>query len=168
MDYDMNKRSFLAISLVLLTAGCATPPPYVVKNNLDHNAMKIYAAEGSTKVIGQAFLKTRGGDIKFGAGELVTIYPDVPYINEINSLPWYRVKNAQGIDPKWASYVRKTTSDGGGNFEFSSIPKGSYIIETSVTWGVPTKYGMETQGGTLRTKVTVPESGQVKVIVTER
>lgn len=168
MNYDMNKRSFIAMSLVMMTAGCATPPPYVIINSLDHNAMKIYATEGSTKVIGQAFLKTRGGDVKFGAGELVFLYPDVPYIHEINSLSQYRLSRAQGIDPKWGSYVRKTTSDGGGNFEFSSISKGNYIIETSVTWEVPTKYGMETQGGTLRTKVTVPESGQVKVIVTER
>lgn len=164
----MIKRSFLAFSLAILATGCATPPPYVVTNLLDHNAMKSYKAEGSAKVIGQAFLKTRGGDVKYGAGELVTIYPDVPYINEVNSIPWYSRNNAQGIDPEWASYVRETRSDGGGNFEFPGIPKGKYIIETRVTWEVATKYGPETQGGTLRSKVTVPESGQVKVIVTER
>ena len=157
----------LGIALLSLFAGCGTPAPYVMRNKLDHSTMQQYLQEGNTKVTGQAFLKTRGGDVKYGAGNTVKLYPAVAYIDEYSTIPWFQSSNIQGRDSGWYNYIKTTTSDGTGNFEFDRIPPGNYYIETSVTWQVPSSSGLSTQGGTVKKRIIVPKEGVVKVVLTE-
>jgi hypothetical protein len=160
---------YLTASLIFTAtvSGCAAPEPYVMRSKLDHVSMQSYLQEGNTKVTGQAFLKTRGGDVKYGAGTTVSLYPAVEYASEVNNIPWYKSGNVTGRDSEWGKYIKNTTSDGNGSFEFNGVAQGNYYLETSVTWEVPGKYGSSTQGGIVRKLITVPKEGAVKVILTE-
>jgi hypothetical protein len=159
-----SSAMIVAISCAVLV-GCAAPEPYTMKSKLDHTSMQTYLQEGKAKVTGQAFLKTRGGDVKYGAGTTVSLYPDVEYATEYNNIPWF-VNTVKGRDLEWSKYIKNTTSDGNGNFEFNGIPQGKYYLETSVTWEVPGRYGSETQGGIIRNSITVPNEGVIKIILT--
>ncbi len=87
------------LSVIVLSAGCAAPEPYVIKSKVNHDALQNYLVSSNSKLVGQAFLKTRSGDVKFGAGSIVYLYPAVEYSNEINSIPWY--EKVQGHDVGW-------------------------------------------------------------------
>ena len=155
--------SFLAFSAFV--AGCAAPEPYIIKSKVNHDEMQSYLVSSNSKLVGQAFLRTRGGDVKFGAGSIVYLYPAVAYSKEINSIPWY--EKVQGRDPEWNKYVRSTVADGGGNFEFGDIGSGLYYVESRVTWEIPGKYGSSTQGGLVRRVINVSRNSITKVVLTE-
>lgn len=150
--------------VVVLGAGCAVPEPYVIKSKVNHDALQNYLVSSNSKLVGQAFLKTRGGDVKFGAGSIVYLYPAVEYSNEINSIPWY--EKVKGHDVGWNKYVRSTVADGHGNFEFDDIGSGLYYVESRVTWEIPGKYGPSTQGGLVRKVINVSKNSVNKIILT--
>jgi hypothetical protein len=159
-------RSFLILALSsVVISGCVTTEPYIIKSKLDPVEMSKFTAQSTTKITGQAFLKTRGGDVKFGAGADVFLYPSVSYSREINSAPQF--SQIQGRDSEWGKYIKSTTADGHGNFEFNNISAGQYFIETNITWQVPGKYGSTTTGGLVRKTIDVPKDGTLKVILTE-
>ena len=58
---------------------------------------------------------------------------------------------------------RETMCDVSGRFIFENVKSGDYILETSVTWGVPGQYGVSTQGGTITKSVQV--NGDKKVVM---
>jgi hypothetical protein len=43
-------------------------------------------------------------------------------------------------DPGLAPYVRRTTTDFLGNFAFTGLPPGEYLLSCSVTWDAPAKF----------------------------
>ncbi len=159
------RKLVLILAVTAFVSGCAAPEPYFIKSKVDHNALQGYLVSSNSKLVGQAFLKTRGGDVKFGAGSTVYLYPAVEYSNEINNIPWF--KDVKGRDPEWSKYVRSTMADGNGNFEFSDIGSGTYYVETRVTWEVPGQYGMSTQGGLVRKMVDISKNSVTKVILTQ-
>jgi hypothetical protein len=98
--------------------------------------------EGTSGIRGQAFLTTRGGDVKLAAGRRVTLEPFVPatrswyeshgnYFDPLSSPDWYK------------RLTRETTADAEGRFSFSGLPPGEYLIRTSVTWSTGAPIGLE-------------------------
>lgn len=99
---------------------------------------------GHATIRGQAFSKTVGGDIKYGAGNDINLVPDTPYSREcIDILSSSPSECAAKVRP----YVRTVQADGEGRFEFTGIAPGSYIVTTTITWGIPTGYGIRQTGG---------------------
>ena len=138
-----------------------------MQSKIQHDRMPAFGKEEKGRIQGQAFSKTRGGDVKYGAGVEVRLFPDIPYSRELidaRSNPWRPV---QGMDPAWHSYVKTTIADGTGNFEFNGVPAGNYFLETSITWEVPSQYGPRTTGGLIRKTVTVFKDQTVRFILTD-
>jgi hypothetical protein len=126
-----------------------------------------YSRTGTGKITGQAFLKTVGGDVKYGAGNTVAIHPVTSLTTE-----WYDKGVVQGIPlgpgNAHADDYRKTTvaEDGEGRFEFDGLPPGDYYVTCEITWGVPSDLGMMPTGGIAYAKVTVHNGETVKAVVT--
>jgi hypothetical protein len=79
------KLSPLITALAL--ASCAVPiQPRVAKYDAAEYAP--YSGSGTAKIIGQAFAKTVGGDVKFAAGNRVWLYPVTSMTTE-----WYKTTN---------------------------------------------------------------------------
>lgn len=161
--------TFLSASVLLLSACVpSTPaPPPTPLVALDSASVAWAEGTGTATVEGQAFMKTRGGDVKYGAGNTVLLIPNTPH-----SFDWYARITAgrqtpPELDPRLARLVRKTTAGGDGRFKFENVPPGPYLILTSVTWEAPTSYGLSMQGGYLGTAVVAENGKTQSVIITQ-
>lgn len=165
------KQLLSLLSLVIIASACATvpknPPTTAVLVPFNAEEVKWSLGTGTATVEGQAFLKTRGGDVKFGAGNPVYL---LPY--SAHSFAWYasltagRTENAPTIDPGLAAVTRKTVAGGDGRFKFEDIPAGPYLVLTIVDWQVAGAYSTRTQGGFVGAPVTAEGGKTANVIVT--
>jgi len=163
-------RVLLAAALVAALVGCAVP-----SQNRPLSRMAFPEAEyrvlpqiGAGTVKGQAFLKTRGGDVKLAAGNEVMLNPVTSY-----SLEWFEKSYLPGraleaADPRLATYLRTTVADGSGRFTFRSVPAGEYFVTTIVRWDAATGYqgALQTQGGVVTKRIKVTEGEEIEVILT--
>ena len=159
------RLALFAVS-ILATACTASLPPAAPAPLVPFNAQEVawVNTPGTATVEGQAFMKTRGGDVKYGAGEDVWLIP-----NSAHSFDWYsRLTSRYGdsqvkkMDPQLAALVRKTVAGGDGRFRFESVPAGPYLILTSVTWLA----GRSQQGGFVGTTAQAENGKTVNIIVT--
>jgi len=153
----------LVIYFVLVVAACGPLPP--LETPFDKADFDRYKEEGTCAVTGQAFLKTRGGDVKYGAGNTVQLIPYTTMIREMRE----KRKNFQLFqkpDQAATDYIQSTfreaIADGNGNFEFTDIPAGDYLLECTITWKVLN----QTTGGTAEAIVSVKEGETKKVVLT--
>lgn len=157
----MKKLVLLAVALVM--AGCATVMPEPRMPFPAEEYAKLNRS-GSAKVTGQVFLKTAGGDVKFGAGNEVILNPVTSYSDEWYVRAFIGKAWLEDADVRLWSYAQKTISDGSGRFMFRRVPNGEYYVLSKVTWSV---HGVNDQGGYLCKKISVVNSEDVDVMVTE-
>ena len=164
----MKRLALTGIVVVLLSA-CASigpqPQPRMLFPSAEYQAL---TRTGTGIVRGQAFLKTRGGDVKVSAGNAVILNPVTSY-----SMEWYEKSYVHGIplvqaDPRLSDYLRMQTADGSGRFTFKDVPPGEYFVTTRVMWDAPTGYkgSLQRQGGWITKRITVNDGADVEVIVT--
>lgn len=161
------KRAISAVAMTVALFGCATLPPMVQRPEFQESEYLELAKEGTGTVRGQVFLRTRGGDVKYGAGSEVTLNPVTSY-----SRFWYsegHVKNQRLSPPdsRQDKYIISTQADGNGNFEFNNVPPGKYFLVSNVTWEIPiTAYTSSTQGGYIAQEIEVENGKDVRVMLT--
>lgn len=113
---------------------------------------------GHAIVRGQAFSKTVGGDVKYGAGNTIRLFPNSDYsaqcIRIINTSDSHCVERLR-------PYSRTALADAEGRFEFADLAPGSYLLTTVITWGVPGPYGIQTTGGVVTAIVEVKSDTDV-------
>lgn len=165
----MISRLLFALLFAATLVGCANQQTRSTVQRIPFpaNEYSQLAKEGSSTLRGQIFMKTRGGDIKFGAGQEIFLNPVTTYSNQ-----WYEEIYLKGIplspmDDRQIAYVRTKVSDGNGRFEFKNIPAGEYYVSGVVTWESPTGYqgALQTQGGRIAKKVKVGEKDEEEVIL---
>jgi hypothetical protein len=162
----MNKLGIVTyLIFAIALSGCTRTHTMITVFNEQEFAP--YAKKGTSSIVGQAFQKTRGGEVRYGAGETVLLIPVTSYSKELwhASLPGNAP--APNFDARLKNYIREVTADGMGNFEFNEIPAGEYYVECSIFWEVAGPYGMEQTGGVAKKQVKVIESEKLKVILTE-
>ncbi|MFS0827627.1 hypothetical protein [Pseudomonas phoenicis] len=122
---------------------------------------------GDATVTGQVFLKTRGGDVKVGAGSEIQLFPVTSY-----SKVFYKAYQSKlpidTPDPRVRQYTFRTQADATGSFDFKQVPAGQYYIGGLVTWEAPSKYGLASQGGYIAKEITVAPGSSQKVMLTEQ
>ncbi len=158
-------RIALLLTTILSLSGCVKD--YRITTPFNEADFAEYKKAGASAISGQAFLITVGGDVKYGAGNQVNLYPYTSYVQEVLSMkkrPNYRIKNE---DTRWMQYAKTTIADGQGKFEFKNIPAGNYLLECSLTWQVASQYGLQTTGGLISKQVTVGNGDSVSVMLTE-
>ncbi|KAF2391548.1 hypothetical protein [Pseudomonas frederiksbergensis] len=147
-----------------LLAGC-TAPQKVVEAPYSSTEYAVLKTEGTATVQGQIFMKTRGGDVKYGAGSTIFFAPVTSY----NLTRFQAVQARQQLkepDPRAQPYNRTTVADGSGNFSFENVAAGEYLIFGSVIWEAPSPYGLSTQGGMISMRFIVKEGEVKKIIMT--
>lgn len=148
----------------MAVSGCGSRP-YKMQSSYN-DADFIQSAKGAVvNISGQAFSRTVGGDVKYGAGVTVSLFRSNKYTDEIVEAingGWRYVD----ADPKWQSYIIKTTADANGNFVFKNVAPGVYYLETVLTWQYATQYGLKTTGGTIRSKIQVTQEQDQRFILT--
>jgi hypothetical protein len=127
---------------------------------------------GSSSILGQAFLTTLRGTVKYAAGCMIHLYPATEFVtNEINAhLSYDNIKSKKDMILQEVSFLyeppdvpfRKTViADGNGNFEFTNIPPGEYVLVTVIAWSI----GNDMVGGTILQTVTLEpdETKEIKL-----
>nr|GFC27967.1 hypothetical protein [Tanacetum cinerariifolium] len=121
---------------------------------------------GTGTVTGQVFLRTVGGDVKYGAGSPVLLLQETDYMQQFY-LAWLGNKRAPEIDSRALSAGFKAQANGSGEFTFTNVPPGDYYVVSQVTWGAPTSYGLSNQGGSIMVRATVADESVTTVMVTK-
>ena len=136
------KKVMLTICLVglFVVQGCAMTEikPQARQAIFIQSEYASYDIPGTSKITGQAFLKTRGGDVKYGAACQI-------HLNPVTSLSteWFEKGVKEGIllkdlpsnHPAW-KYHHVTMGDGEGRFEFENLPSGEYYLMCPIYWEI--------------------------------
>lgn len=120
-----------------------------------------YSVEGTSMVTGQAFLKTRGGDVKYGAAEEVLLFPVTAYSKEQWDRQLVGGRKLDPPDPRFEKYVRRSTGDGEGRFKFDKLPAGEYYVACYITW----ETGKGKTGGWAGAQIKVAEGEKAETIL---
>ena len=160
------KKILITTIAAMLLVGCATP----IAQSVPYNAadFKKYAGRGTSNITGSAFLKTRGGDVKVGAGSTVELIPRTPHTDE-RFAPENSNANHVSFEPRdgrLAKHIRTALGDAQGNFEFTGIPAGDYILTCVIEWQVDGGSLVVTTGGQIVTWVSVKAGETKKVVLT--
>lgn len=171
-------RSFLiAASFALTASACATFEAPVVTTVPDPAALAWSTAPGGNTIKGDALLRTRGGDVRTCAGYPTRLMPASDYTNEWASIffaPTGSFRTAYlenlntppALSPEIEPFVRKTVCNAQGQFSFTDVPDGEYLLIARVSWEAPDQYGMATQGGTMMERVQVQGGQTVSLVMT--
>lgn len=145
---------------------CAALQPYQMQTVSVPGQYSIYAQQGTAIITGQAFLKTRGGDVKYAAGNTIFLIPITPHTEEYVSVAVIQRRvPVSGYQAPPQNAIRKVIGDGEGRFQFTTIPAGEYYILTDITWEVPSRTGSTRTGGTAYARVSVADGQSVTNIV---
>jgi hypothetical protein len=104
------------------------------------NEYKSLATTGSATVKGKIFITTAGGNRVYGKNTRLYLNPVTSY-----STQWFNESYLGGakmskVDPRLFNYLKFTTSDSNGNFEFLNVPSGSYYLIGVVKCGTACGY----------------------------
>ena len=164
---------WVALFVAAFLAGCAAPK-VDLNSTFDPREVAYIKANGSGQIAGQAFLKTVGGDVKYAAGNAVTLIPAGTYARErMNAIYGggrcaARKPDFGRTDPAYEQYMRRTTADGEGRFSFNGLAAGPYYVVTFVAWGAPTGYGVSVQGCSLVELVDLAVGQRADIILTSQ
>lgn len=162
--------AMLALASLLFT-GCATIAEQTVQkkectNKWDPADFSQYERKGTAKIYGQAFLMTRGGDVKLAAGQTVTALPATAFVKEVRTLRDQGILPISVTDPVAAvmsKATREAIVDAQGNYEFLNLPEGEYLLEVKIEWLA----GGYKTGGLVHKIVSIRNGESQKVILTE-
>ena len=161
----MNMRCWILAGAILLSA-CA-PAIYPRQAIFNESEYAPYKGVGTAIVYGEAFLLTRGGDVKKGAGARIYLSPVTSYSTEFFQRSVLAGQRLEDPDPRVVPYVRTTIADSEGKFEFSDVPAGTFYLYCWIVWEVPIGYGntMPT-GGAAGTQIQLKSADRTRVILT--
>ncbi|MCP3926574.1 MAG: carboxypeptidase regulatory-like domain-containing protein [Desulfobacterales bacterium] len=164
----MKKYKICFLVIVLFTVGCVPfikPIQRVQFSPLEYEKLE---TEGTGIVRGQAFMKTRGGDVKLAAGNKIILNPVTSCSNQWYQLSYLQNKPLTKPDPRYVNFSIETIADADGKFEFTSVPPGEYYLVAPVFWEAATGYqgALRRQGGYLAKKIKVKNNKEYKYILT--
>lgn len=162
----MFKKTVAALVSALSLGGCAQRA-YTVQASFNPDSVAWAQTAGDDTLTGQAFLRTVGGDVKTCAGYPVVLVPYNSYFYEVTKAFAKGYSALTNKDPAAGSYARKSQCDARGDFSFSDLPTGEWIVVAEVRWGVPNGYFVTPQGGVLFALANTTPSGDTKVLLTK-
>jgi hypothetical protein len=124
-------------------------------------------SEGLATLSGQAFLTTRGGDVKLAAGRSVTLDPLTPLSRLWFARAGSKVEHysAAPRDSLFLAARRTTTADAEGRFTFRGVPNGRYLLRSIVTWEIPSSIGLSREGGVVAMVVDLAAGAAEEVVL---
>ena len=171
------KKIFFTLICLGLTA-CQIPtklPIHNMQNQFDIKQAETLMKKGKNTIIGNSFLRQRGGQIVTCAGYQVELIPATTYAEERMFYLYTNTENginnssAYEFIPDSSEYYklqRETICDSSGHFKFDNIADGTFFIITRVMWEIPRGHFIQQNGGYLLKKVTVKNGETKEIIIT--
>ena len=163
----MKKLAPVIVAIVMILS-CVQQETYTIKTPFRSEDWSLGIKTGNCNLEGQAFLKTKGGDVKTCTGEEVILMPYNAYTEELYAVAKQgNFDNASNFDPRIKNYCKVTTCDDNGDFKFENLPSGKWLLYTRVVWEVPGGNSSSVQGGDMVKIVQTAENDTQKVYLTE-
>jgi hypothetical protein len=161
-------------AMFLAVGGCVTTEQNIVlSTTFDPKEAAFIHKTGTGRIDGQAFMRQVGGQVVTAAGEPVILLPSVAYTDEMMAAAKaaeaqspYAPRPKLDADPALKEYAKITQADAMGTFSFDKLSPRDYYLFTKVKWGVPTRHGINNQGGELVERVSLGKGEQRRVIMT--
>jgi hypothetical protein len=153
-------RALLPLRILFTSLACTAASP--VAHALAQTSCPAAPDSGTAVVEGQAFLKTQGDQVKYGAGNTVQLVPACAGADRwlAKQIKW---RKDVPLDSTLARVTRTTTADAEGRFRFEHVPAGDYYAVSSVWWRVPGRYMNE--GGYIASPVHVTDGQTASMVV---
>lgn len=139
-------RTFLPLALCFaasLLLSCASGPVKVAATP-NPDDYKSGPRPGTAVVAGEAFGRTKGGEVKPAAGLAIYLDPATPYSTEVfktvlkhGPFDEEKVSDTVVFDPAMLKARRQTTGDSSGRFRFVRVAAGDYFVSCYVRWMKP-------------------------------
>lgn len=120
--------------LLFALAGCES-----VTTSFDEAAFASIRSSGSAVITGRAMGYM--GDQHWNPMQTrvahhlaVGLMPANAYTDDVARMVWRDAPTSVTLDPRLTQYVRKTVTDGDGNFSFGHVAPGSYYVFCRFTW----------------------------------
>ena len=153
-------------ALALMACAVRQPEPVQMQMRFDYDLHKPYTQLGTNTIKGQGFLRQKGGGLVTCAGNYVLLLPATPFFRE--ALSHLRAGRnplfADRIDPAYRTMIKQSQCDAQGNFTFSGLPNGGWLVVTEVKWTV----GYSPQGGALMQEVNIANGETKQVLLTDK
>ncbi|WP_157033060.1 hypothetical protein [Halomonas sp. S2151] len=163
------KAPIFAVIFATALTGCQIPATIPVERTVAYPANEYSQLEttGTSSINGQLFLRTRGGDVKYGAGSEITITPVTSYSQE-EVMIIERGRIPAPADPRAEKYTRKVIADGSGRFKVENLPSGEYYVAGDVFWAISGQpLYMPRQGTTVVKKTVINPGETINLMLTE-
>lgn len=89
---------------------------------------KSLAKSGSATITGHIYLTTAGGSKVYGKQTRLYLNPVTSYSTQWFNKSYLGGAKMSKVDPRLFNYLKFTTSDSNGKFEFLNVPSGSYYL----------------------------------------
>jgi len=122
-----------------------------------------YLGRGTSSIVGQAFLRTRGGDVKTAAGLPVVLTPVTSYSAEWFTQEVLMHRRLSEPDYRTEKYISAAIADAEGRFKFNFLQAGRYYLTCDIYWAISED---EWSGDTAYAVVELEPDDTVEVVVT--
>ncbi|WP_395117211.1 hypothetical protein ACFCQI_12630 [Rhodanobacter sp. FW102-FHT14D06] len=174
------KKAAISVVMLACLSGCValTPQRQVsLTNTFNPQEVAWFNSTGTGSITGQAFFQTRGGQPRTCAGLEVALQPHSTYGDERlraiygSTDTGYAPALATRVqfNPDSSAYLqtlKKSTCDAQGNFSFTGLPAGNYVIVSVLAWTIPGQEFAPPQGGALMKSVTLKDGENTRIILT--
>src|SRR6266699_151080 len=123
----------------LVAGGCSSPFSLPTPASLDEYEGGI--RRGTASISGEAFSKTKGGDVKIAAGNIIHLDPVTSYskqlFQELRKRGLFEVSKEEDtvkVDPLMLQHRRNARANMVGRFKFSSVAAGDYFVSCYQSW----------------------------------
>ncbi len=157
-------RNAVAALIALMIGGCAASVPVPRTAAFTPSEFAPYDSPGASAIEGQAFAKTRSGDVKYAAGDSIYLCPVTSYSEEWYSKGFTRAQTLEPGDPRFHAYVRAAVADGQGRFRFERLPAGKYFVTCRLSWE-PDGRGIHRAEVNLGSRCEVRDGQEINVIL---
>jgi hypothetical protein len=173
-------KYFYVFVLSLLLSACHR---VVLKEEFNTQEASYILKNGTGRIEGETFWRTRQGRIVKGSGERVYLIPDTAYarerftkiFRETSSVLTFQVPTLESnpqSEKLYHRYTRTTVADSRGRFIFERVMPGIYFIAAAHTFDEDVRFkffnfGLS-EGGITFQRVRVSQGGTVNVILSGR
>lgn len=145
----LGKKILVPWFSLVLYAGCApTTTVYTIPTAFDASEAEKLLVDGTNRIEGRAQINFNEGGMATCAGGQVVLIPATQYAKE----RMHRVFNGKEVlfhprvgakndirfepdDPAYARLMKVVTCDKEGNFEFTALADGEFIVGATINWG---------------------------------
>ncbi|MBK3332820.1 hypothetical protein GWK41_07035 [Persephonella atlantica] len=170
-------KRILSVILTLIVVSCGgktdkTEQVKLINEVFSPSDVSWFLKKGSNTIIGQAFIRTKSGDVITCAGYEVELIPYSKYAEK--RMEYIYGNSTEGFVPikkfpynirffpeyrEYENFKKKSVCDAAGVFKFKNLPDGKYYIVSLVYWET-----YQPEGGFLMKKVSV-KNGEIREVI---